>query len=1328
MVVNGYCWCVKPKINNSKQELFKDYIIVMLGLGFVFTDGVKCITLLVFVALVGKSGRSYLRALCFAYVIAGPIENLASNVGEVVRVFSCSTILTYNLTRTRFDLMTKPFQRTVYHMKEDIKEVQNTFNDLRNVTNAVHQEIMGEDPVTTTPPLSPITVANVNQTSSTTQFSKMMFTTSAPINIGLENESSGKNFSAIDTAFYTTSDSLNDTFLFPATTSKPVQFTLVPVPVNESDPYSNITAIIAGLHSTIKPINTSVPASSTDSVPVESSSLNSSARPINIPATSNDTSSKPIQNSSISEPNKSDSPTSNYDVLKPIASAPYLQLGKILKSGKFSFVPKKKITRRTPQPMKNKIEPFRKASTTLKPSRFSTIFKGRNHAPSFLKVKTFSSNEENRRKSGGKITTESILATDRIYSQKPFLSVVNKDNDVDSFLNPTQFPSFLTEDNNKIKPFTTSTDLEFSSLPKIVDDLNPFLSPTQFPFFLLKDKPPTRQANVPDTTAQPNIISSIPKENDDRDQLGIPHQFHLLPIKCKLPEDEADASDIHDDKMSKSLNIFSPPRTNGGGDFFANPMWLPLFLIKNKPLQQMERDPIMTVETTTKQITYFPVSKGSDDLDSFVNINQVPSFPANDKAIETEDPVLSAQSTSNGRKFSSLSKDDDDFNEFLNPTQFPLFVTKKKTGKRSDSVRGALEPKDFFLNSKNGQGQESFLKRTHYLQPLMIPDTLSKHFVKRDVQSDAEYSQEDDNFDDFSNTTQAPLVLMKEKFEESAGFDSIASVGSEFSTLSEDESDVKSFSNRTEPLSKGFVDSGLLPNAEYTQEKYKNKMKKRCIQQLDNGKDRCRQTFANSLQRCRDKMPFILKTLLCWPFKADFICNINFLGNPDSICDPSDAIPNNFGEAYADLADTENKLYTNGSDVSVSYKVISLESSPELQSAKETADAVMQEFNLKKRLFNAILRQLQRVLAFMILRVLWACVQYHSKYKKDVDFDNIYVTEYFKHVDERRLKEGKNPLLPLKKYERKNLVDTTEGWGRTKEEKRDIGYHLFQFFVEIFSGFFFLFLDHTIVVLLQIVREHSEIHFLQEGEHTIKFYVSKRFICIADNTINGKTPTSSFRGGFFFSTSRKIEGSGLIARLLRTTMHNFNMHETVHTELSNKQCLPNPNVLPSSFYYKLFSLYAIILILIYQSTAFLRLRRATCSYFYRKREKSRVLYLYNTLMKQRRILIKTMIKKAKLNSVNRRVRQQANLFLKLRFMYPRYFGWLKKFKVGRRKCVICDEFEDHSVVVCGNLQCGVCYCHECWSDMDRECLVCNGLISQDVIINFEEFFEEFIFE
>uniref|UniRef100_A0A1A9W580 Uncharacterized protein n=1 Tax=Glossina brevipalpis TaxID=37001 RepID=A0A1A9W580_9MUSC len=1224
--------------------------VVIIGVGFVFTDAIKCITLLVFVALVGKSGRSYLRALCFAYVIAGPIENLASNVGEVVRVFACSTILTYNLTRTRFDLMTKPFQRTVRHMKDDIREVQNTFSDLSNVTKVVHQEIMGDDPVTTMSPLLPITTGNINQTTSTTQFSKLKFTTSAPISIGIENDSSGKNFTAIDTAFHTSSESINDSVLIPYTTSDPIQFTLVPLPANESDPYSNITSILAGLHSTAKPINAST--HTTYSNPIESPNLHSSTEPIKISESHANTTSKPIPYSSTTEPNKLKLSSANFDVrpahiTTSTLSASHLPSGRVLKTDQFSLDPKEdNYVRYFLKSIKNRIGSFYRTSTTLKPTRFSKVFKEHNHAHVSLRPDTFSSAIEK-----SKIET----ATDNVCN-------VNKDNKDNDDSNLTQLQSFLRPDNTKIKSsFTT-----FKAI-KSVDDLDPFLNPTQFPFFLLKDKPLNKGTNAPilnaQTTAKPTKISSIQKGDNDRNQLAAFNQFSSFPIKYKLAKEEADVQDTHADSISKPINFYTIPRSSDDVNFFINPTQSPSFYTKDKLRNKIENFPIFNFDTTSKQNTFQAISKKSDNLSPFATVKQFPSILRNDdEANKVTVSYLSA--------LPSLK--DGDLEEFLNPTQFPLFLKEEEIGEKlkAASVLNALKSKPFFSKSKDEkdeENRESFFNLNEYVPPFTTAGNRLKHFVKRDISSDAEYSQEDDNFEDFLNPTEIPFLLIKDKAEEGSEFVPTAGVESDskfenISSVSQDGNDFESFFNRTKfSISKDFVRQDVLPNAEYTQERYKNKMKKRCVQQLDNGKNRCRQAFANSLEKCRDKMPIILKTLLCWPFRVDFMCNINFLGNPDTICDPSDAIPDNFGETYADLADTENKLYKDGSNVSVSYKIMSLESSPELQSAKETADSVVKEFNLKKRLFDAILRQLQRFLAFMILRVLWACVQYHNKYKNEIEFDNIYVTEYFKHVDDRRAKLGKNPLLPLKKvskflnihlrFERKNLVDTTEGWGRTKEESRDIIYHLFQFFVEMFAGFFFLLLDHVIVVLLQIVREHSEIHFVQEGEHTIKFY---------------------------------IEGSGLIARLLRTTMHNFNMHETVHTELSNKQCLPNPSVLPNS-------------------TTFLRLRRAICSYFYRKREKGRILYLYNTLRKQRRILIKTMIKKAKLNFVNRRVRQQANLFLRLRFMYPKYFGWLKKFKFGRHA----------NVVICGNSQCGVCYCHECWTDMERECLVCDGLISQD---------------
>lgn len=49
-------------------------IILATGIGFLFTSSLKCITFLIFMGMAGKSGRSYLRALSFAYIITGKLK------------------------------------------------------------------------------------------------------------------------------------------------------------------------------------------------------------------------------------------------------------------------------------------------------------------------------------------------------------------------------------------------------------------------------------------------------------------------------------------------------------------------------------------------------------------------------------------------------------------------------------------------------------------------------------------------------------------------------------------------------------------------------------------------------------------------------------------------------------------------------------------------------------------------------------------------------------------------------------------------------------------------------------------------------------------------------------------------------------------------------------------------------------------------------------------------------------------------------------------------------------------------------------------------------
>ncbi|XP_061390332.1 protein sneaky, partial [Musca vetustissima] len=429
---------------------------------------------------------------------------------------------------------------------------------------------------------------------------------------------------------------------------------------------------------------------------------------------------------------------------------------------------------------------------------------------------------------------------------------------------------------------------------------------------------------------------------------------------------------------------------------------------------------------------------------------------------------------------------------------------------------------------------------------------------------------------------------------------------------------------------------------EYIEEKYKNKFRKRCQLQLDSGKARCRKAFANSLEKCREKIPIFLRTLICWPFKINFICKINILGDPQRICDPSAAIPADFGQTYFNLVHNESKLYKENSDVKVHYAIASPESMPEFQSAKQTAKAVAKEFSMRKKVFDSVMKLLEQILAFMLFRVLMACISYHKNYKNNIEYDNIYITEYFKRIDYERKQKSKMYLLPLKKYEKTKLIDVTDIWQRTLEESRAVTYHLIQFALEIIAAMFFLFLDYIIVTVLLVIRKNSQITFVQEGEHTIHF---------------------------------AIHGSGLIARLLRTTMRNFNMHERVSTYMTNEPCLPNPNLLGRSFYLKLLSLYVLVIFLIYQSATFLRMRRLICGYFYRTREKKRILYLYNLLLRQRRSVKEAMLRQAKLNFANRKVRLKANVLLKLRLRWPQHFDWLRRFPAGRRKCVICEGLE-----------------------------------------------------
>ncbi|ALC44557.1 snky [Drosophila busckii] len=463
-----------------------------------------------------------------------------------------------------------------------------------------------------------------------------------------------------------------------------------------------------------------------------------------------------------------------------------------------------------------------------------------------------------------------------------------------------------------------------------------------------------------------------------------------------------------------------------------------------------------------------------------------------------------------------------------------------------------------------------------------------------------------------------------------------------------------------------------LPQPAQAQARFVRNMSKRCKQQLNSGHRVCQQVFRQGYRKCATNFPSWLAQAICWPYRIDIICKINLFGNPDKVCNASKVVPADFGDNYVQLLSTERQLYGNSSGLEISYKLQNASAAKaQLRSAQQTQRQFTEDFQRRKRIFQFVMKLLEKLLCFFILRVIWSSLRYFALYRGNVEFDNNYLTDYFKHLDARMRQANKPVVLPLHNYERKRYVDVAQLCSRSGVECSSLIYNLLQLLLELFTSCLFLLLDVMVVRLMRIIRSRSLITYKQEGEHEIRF---------------------------------SINGTGLMARLLRTTMRNFNIHERVSTSLSNEECLPVAHALPSSFYAKLCLLYLLILLLIWKSTTLLRLRPFICSYFYYKREKQRILFLYNSIRRERLSMLHSLRRMGELNLAARRIEHKLNICLRLRLGFPGSFGWLQRFRCARRLCLICSVLEVDGFFIC--FLCSLAYCQECCTLIRNICIQC----------------------
>ncbi|XP_076289582.1 protein sneaky [Lasioglossum baleicum] len=527
--------------------------------------------------------------------------------------------------------------------------------------------------------------------------------------------------------------------------------------------------------------------------------------------------------------------------------------------------------------------------------------------------------------------------------------------------------------------------------------------------------------------------------------------------------------------------------------------------------------------------------------------------------------------------------------------------------------------------------------------------------------------------EEIKDTLSSVRDLMSPIVEEIEGDEEMRRLNEENDYLDELQGDTKRSKEIEEKHEKKIEEAESA--ADVYEAKYKKKIEARCEEQLSRGSDRCREMFSDAYDKCYDKVTIFVAWLLCWPMKLTFVCNLVQALGGSSICDPEGKVDSGIGEGYSALKSARDEFSRSLKDAKLQYKIKKPAVILDLQDSVYAAKAVVHQFTTRARLFESVMTIIRRCLSFVFLKIIFNAQSYHDKYLDDIEHDNVYVTPYFRRIDARRKARGSITLLPLKKIEKKKFIDPYS-WKPGTAERLNLTGQMVKLLLEIITASIFVILDSLFYEVLDTVRRHALIEYTQVGHHDL---------------------------------SLEIRGTGVIATLIRSAIRGFNVKKHIKTVTSNSACLPRPSKLEGYVLFKIYGTFFAIFLLIIGSVYTQRTRRGICSYFYRKREKRRTLYLYNESLRRRIGFARFMKARVKRLVRTRRLEYEVDFWMTLRLRWPRQFNWLKMFACARDRCLICDEVEprkgpEHRK--CTTPGCPFVHCAECWRDVGKICYAC----------------------
>ncbi|XP_063951996.1 E3 ubiquitin-protein ligase DCST1-like [Lytechinus pictus] len=492
--------------------------------------------------------------------------------------------------------------------------------------------------------------------------------------------------------------------------------------------------------------------------------------------------------------------------------------------------------------------------------------------------------------------------------------------------------------------------------------------------------------------------------------------------------------------------------------------------------------------------------------------------------------------------------------------------------------------------------------------------------------------------------------------------------------------DIEALADKVKAKFKSFQDElerKVEGRKEKEQEEYGKKMEFRCEDIFTKSVDKCRDVFREKEKECHRvlKVPGV-KHLLCLPLKMTFLCRIFQVF--DFMCDKAPVDTSGLMDTYYETK-RALKNFANNFKADLRWQVTQLLSLVERVSVQELQAAVNHEIARKKLWFDLIIGITRAVLSVTFVLVFKSAFEYNNRYLREIRFDNVYMTSYFMKIDRRRRREGRKSLLPLKKSEQKELVEPFK-CKLQKAEKGKFLKSILRLLPQILVTIFIIAIDYIFFSALDLIQRHSQVDFKFNGHHVIRF---------------------------------AIHGDGAVASVFRKVFLTFSSEHRIARVSSNKHCLPVPNKVKRSTNILIMSLWISVLALLYFEAYGLRIRRVICAFFYPKREKKRVLFLYNENLKKRAGFLRHARRKVRRMVKEQNLLKEIGILAELRHSYPRMCGWLFRLGLGKKRCLICAEVESKGARHCKNRRCTFMYCRQCYDDVQGVCYACTAVSDSD---------------